>query len=306
MNEFDIIKQFFTSQRYTHPNVVLGTGDDAAIIDVPSDQQLIITTDTLISGVHFPEYTPAADIGHKSLAVNLSDLAAMGATPAWVTLALTLPDTDETWLGHFSQGFLELAAHYKIQLVGGDLTKGSLSITVQAMGLVPKNQAIRRSGAKSGDLIYVTGTLGDAAMEFNFLRNKTPIKSLDRLNRPEPRVEIGEQLRGVASAAIDVSDGLAADLGHILENSHAGARVDIEKIPLSSVMREKVSEEEALAFALNGGDDYELCFTVPKIKQNYVPKNCTCIGEIIEASGLDLRFANGTKYNHEIKGYQHF
>ncbi|HSW69008.1 MAG TPA: thiamine-phosphate kinase [Gammaproteobacteria bacterium] len=300
MNEFDVIKHFFTSQKIARKDVALGIGDDAAIITPHEDQQIVITTDTLINGVHFPEKTAAYDIGFKALAVNLSDLAAMGATPAWLTLALTLPSVDETWLKEFSRGFFDLAEKYNAELIGGDLTKGPLTVTIQALGLVPFNQAITRSGAKPGDLIYVTNTLGDAAFalvstEFSGLKEK--------LNRPTPQIKIGEQLRGIAHAAIDISDGLVADLGHILEKSNAGAEIHVDALPLSDALRQHINKYE---FALNGGDDYELCFTVPENKKNRVPKNCTCIGKITDSKKINLLFSDGTRYDLDKKGYQHF
>lgn len=312
MNEFDIIRKYFASHAVTRGDVALGIGDDAAIVSPPVDQQIVITTDTLVNGVHFPENTAAYDVGFKSLAVNLSDLAAMGATPAWLTLALTLPNANETWLNDFCRGFFALCKDSQAQLIGGDLTRGPLSITVQAMGLVPTNQAIKRSGAQVGDLIYVTHTVGDAAAALALVQKKITVPSqhqqtlLTRLNRPTPRMQIGEQLRGVANAAIDISDGLAADLGHILENSRVGARVNVDHLPLSTALIESVDREQALSFALNGGDDYELCFTVPKNKKELVPEHCTYIGEITDTNELDLRYSDNTKYNLNMNGYQHF
>lgn len=312
MNEFDIIRNFFASQKNSRDDVILGIGDDCAIVAPPPNQQIVITTDTLVAGVHFLENTAADDIAFKSLAVNLSDLAAMGATPAWVTLALTLPHANQSWLEKFSRGFFALAAAHNVQLIGGDLTHGPLSVTIQALGFVPPNEAIRRNTAKPGDLIYVTHTVGDAALALAFLQHKINIKPdfqnnlLQRLNRPIPQIKIGEKLRQVASAAIDISDGLIADLKHILENSHVGAIIHIDAIPMSQALRESVSQQEALSFALNGGDDYELCFTVPQNKKNVIPENCTCIGEITESTELTLRFADGTPYNLEQEGYQHF
>ncbi|EKD72449.1 MAG: hypothetical protein ACD_45C00675G0013 [uncultured bacterium] len=312
MNEFDIIQTYFASQPCQRKDVILGIGDDAAIVQVPADQQLVITTDTLVGGIHFLANTLPFVIGFKSLAVNLSDLAAMGATPAWVTLALTLPEADEAWLSDFTRGFFDLATKYKIQLIGGDLTHGPLSVTVQAHGLVPPQQAIQRNGAKAGDLIYVTGTVGDAALALAFLQKKimVPTKYQEelqqKLNQPTPRIEIGEQLRTAASAAIDISDGLLADLKHILTRSGVGARINVNNLPLSTALRAATTHEQALAFALTGGDDYELCFTVPRAKKNRVPENCTCIGEITASSDLDLRFADGTTYNLNVEGYTHF
>jgi thiamine-monophosphate kinase len=305
MNEFDIIKTFFTSQCTQRSDVILGIGDDGAILKSPLRQDIIITTDTLVENIHFSDTTSAFDIGYKALAVNLSDLAAMGATPAWITLALTLPTADESWLKNFSSGVLTLATRYNVQLVGGDTTRGPLSITIQAIGFTPDQQALRRDTAKPGDLIYVTHTIGDAAAALYLLKNNkiVPEALLTRLNRPEPRIAIGEELRTIATAAIDISDGLAADLNHILEQSRVGAKIYVDQIPLSETLRTTVTKDEAIAFALTGGDDYELCFTAPKEKNITL---YTCIGEITETFGLDLRYTNGEKYNQSIIGYQHF
>lgn len=320
MHEFAVIEHFFASQTVHRSDVALGIGDDCAIVAVPTDQQLVITTDTLINGVHFPVNTSAEDIGYKSLAVNLSDLAAMGATPAWITLALTLPHIDENWLSKFRHGFFELASHYNIQLIGGDLTQGPLAITVQAQGFVPENRAITRSGAKTGDLIYVTNTLGDAGLALLFINKKTDVSLthqhsiLEKFNRPTPRIEIGETLRDFATAAIDISDGLAADLTHILKRSGVGATLNVDKLPISAAVKNSVSREKAISLALNAGDDYELCFTIPNHKERamldafkkYSNATCTCIGMITDTTTLDLLFNDGKKYNGSSQGYQHF
>jgi len=311
MNEFAVIQRFFTTQKISRSDVFCGIGDDAAIITPPVNQQIIMTTDTLVSNVHFPADTSPYDIGFKSLAVNLSDLAAMGATPAWITMALTLPEIHETWLTEFSRGFFTLATEHQAQLIGGDLTRGPLTITIQAHGLIPRGQAIQRNTAKPGDLIYVTNTIGDAALALAVLQKKFKLTDDDqqtvftKLHRPTPQIKIGEQLRGVASAAIDISDGLAADLGHILEKSAVGAEINVDLIPLSAALRH-LEKDKAIQFALSGGDDYELCFTVPVDKKNHVPKNCTCIGTITNTNELDLRFSNGIKYDLHQTGYQHF
>ena len=312
MNEFTIIQHYFAAHALKRTDVTLGIGDDAAIITPPHNQQIVITTDTLVSGIHFPTTTSAYDIGYKALAVNLSDLAAMGATPAWLTLSITLPNPDETWLHYFSEGFFALANQYNAQLIGGDLTRGPLTITIQAHGLVPTGQAIRRSGAKFGDLIYVTDTLGDAALGLTCAQQQKILPPqhekivLAKLNRPSPKIRIGEQLRGIASAAIDISDGFAADLTHILESSHVGAEINIENIPLSYALKHSLSSQDALHFALCGGDDYELCFTVPPEKQYLVSATATQIGHITNTNKLDLRYADGTKYSLSNNGYQHF
>lgn len=311
LHEFDIIEKFFKQQPVLRSDVILGIGDDAAIVQVPP-QNLIITADTLVENVHFLKNTAAFDIGFKALAVNLSDLAAMGATPAWITLALTLPKVDESWLKNFCCGLFELAQRYNVQLIGGDLTHGPLAITIQAHGFVPHQQAIRRDGAKAGDLIYVTHTIGNAALGLLYAKKQISANPafidflLTHLNRPEPQVQIGEKLRGAASAAIDISDGLAADLGHILKKSGVGAIINVDSLPLSQALRASVSHEQALELALNGGDDYELCFTIPEKKVEILDFDCTYIGMIIDGEGLDLQLKDGSKYNTKISGYQHF
>jgi thiamine-monophosphate kinase len=306
MAEFELIEKFFKNNG-GRADVILGIGDDCAVVQVPPQHQLAITTDTLISGVHFPVDTSPYDIGYKSLAVNLSDLAAMGATPAWVTLALTLPEADENWLIEFCRGFFTLAKQFGMELIGGDLTRGPLSITVQAQGFLPEGKALRRCGAKAGDLIFVTNTLGDAGFA---LREKI---LEDRLNRPEPRVRVGEKLLGIASAAIDISDGLAADLGHILKSSHMGATIIVDHLPLSAALKKSVSADKAISFALNSGDDYELCFTVSPENENLISQishdtnvSITCIGKITSQKTFTLQFENGKTYDGKITGYQHF
>jgi thiamine-monophosphate kinase len=309
MTEFELIEKFF-KQTPPRTDVVLGIGDDCAIVDIPAQQQLAVTTDTLVSGVHFFENTAAFDIGYKSLAVNLSDLAAMGASPAWVTLALTMPFADEKWLAEFCRGFFELTQRFNLQLIGGDLTRGPMSITVQAAGFLPKGKALTRAGAMPGDLIFVSGTVGDAALALRCLQEKIAVDefTLTKLHRPEPRIELGEKLLELAHAAIDISDGLAVDLKHILEKSSVGAVIDVDRLPLSDALRAAVSENEAIALALNGGDDYELCFTAPAAHADIFRKMqlpVTCIGKITMQKTLELH-QNGKIYHGKIAGYRHF
>jgi thiamine-monophosphate kinase len=319
MREFEIIKHYFAAQTTHRSDVVIGIGDDAAIVKPPAGQELAITTDTLVSGIHFPEATLPYDIGYKSLAVNLSDLAAMGATPAFITIALTMPQEDDAWIQSFCNGFFTLANRHSVQLIGGDLTHGPLSVTIQALGFIPQGKALLRSQAKPGDLIYVTGTLGDAGLALKFLQQHLPLNTayqrevLEKLHRPEPRVATGEHLRGIASAAIDISDGLAADLSHILEESKTGAMIHVEYLPLSEALTHTLTADEAIALALTAGDDYELCFTVPKEKKSELEKQLsalacryTCIGEITAKQELALRYNNGSHYHGAILGYQHF
>jgi len=319
MTEFDLITHYFATQNQHRSDVIQNIGDDAAIVSPPKQHELAITTDTLVAGVHFLETTSPYDIAYKSLAVNLSDLAAMGATPAWVTLAITLPKADEDWIQAFCSGFFTLANRYQVQLIGGDLTHGPLSITVQAIGFIPCGQGIRRSQAKPDDLIYVTGTLGDAGLALQYLQDETKITPehlssiLLRLNRPEPRIQVGEQLRNVAHAAIDISDGLVADLNHILTQSQVGATLFVDSLPLSEELKHLLSIEKAHHLALTAGDDYELCFTIPKHKQSEfeaklsrIPCRYTCIGTINKKPGLNLCYQDGTLYQGPTHGYQHF
>jgi len=315
-SEFELIDRWF-KRMSSRADVLLGVGDDAALLQVPPGQQLAVTVDTLVAGVHFPHETDAVSIGHKSLAVNLSDLAAMGAEPAWVTLALTLPQADEDWLAGFSHGFLELAEACGVSLVGGDTTRGPLSITVQASGFVPDGLALRRSGARPGDALCVTGSLGDAGLGLAWLLGERTLPPKvgqavrERLDRPAPRVAAGLALRGLASAAIDVSDGLAADLRHILQASGVGATVDVDALPLSEPVR---TQSDARELALASGDDYELLFAVaPADEQETVARlqaqglRCTRIGRVEADPGLRLTNADGSPYAAATpRGYDHF
>ncbi len=311
MNEFAIIDHFF-KRTLLRNDVVLGIGDDAAIVAPPINTELLITTDTLIENVHFPEHTLPFDLGWKALAVNLSDLAAMGATPAWITLALTIPNADSTWLQQFSNGFFSLADKHAVALIGGDLTRGPLSVTIQAMGYCEKHRALRRTGAKAGDKIYVTRHLGDAALALACSQNKKTLPTqhyetiLPALTRPIPQIALGQQLLGLATAAIDISDGLAADLHHILTASHVGAVLQAEAIPLSKTLRDNVSLQEAREYALFGGDDYALCFTAPESALIHLPKESVCIGEITASADFLLEFQDGNVKKITPNGYQHF
>jgi thiamine-monophosphate kinase len=240
MTEFDLIRRYFA--RAT-PNALLGIGDDAALLKVSNDNVLVVSSDMLASGTHFfPDADPFL-LGHKTLAVNLSDMAAMAATPRWATLAIALPYTDETWLERFSAGFFALAQQHGVELVGGDTTRGPLNLCVTILGEVPAQQALQRSGAQIGDEIWVSGTLGDAALALVHLQGRVALSARElaacsqALHQPQPRVSLGLALRGIASSAIDISDGLLADLGHVLDASHAAAEIDMALLPVSSVMR---------------------------------------------------------------------
>lgn len=296
LGEFDLIRRYFTSLGVAE-GVALGVGDDGAVLDIPPGHQLVSVVDTLVAGVHFPEDTTPFDIGYRALAVNLSDLAAMGAEPRWFTLALTLPKVDETWLAGFAAGLRNLADRFGLALVGGDTTRGPLTITVQAEGLVPSGQALKRSGARPGDGIYVTGTLGDAAAGLALHQGSLQADDAadflrGRFFRPEPRVQTGLALRGLATACIDVSDGLLQDLGHVLAASGVGARLDLACLPLSPALQ-TLPRKEVLEWTLSGGDDYELCFTLPAgVQMADIAVVATCIGYIrdeptLVASGLD-------------------
>ena len=320
MNEFALITHFFANQKQTQrQDVVLGIGDDCAILKVPAEQQLLVSMDTLVNGVHFPLATAAYDIGYKSLAVNLSDLAAMGATPAWFSLALTLPCFDESWLHNFSSGLFDLAQQCNIQLIGGDTTRGPLAITIQVHGFAAAGKAITRKGARAGDLIYVTNTLGDAGLALQHIQGRVQLsdavveKLLIQLNRPFPRIKEGLLLAPYATAMIDVSDGLVADLRHILKQSKAGALVHIEQLPLSSELKNSLDYAAATQLALTAGDDYELCFTIPADKKEQVEQlmhqeQCaiTCIGQITASGLLDLQQDHQSIDNSTMCGYSHF
>ncbi|HEX4479825.1 MAG TPA: thiamine-phosphate kinase [Rudaea sp.] len=318
MSEFELIDIIRTHCAIARDDVRLGIGDDAAILTVPANHQLVVSTDTLVSGVHFPETTQAADIGWKSLAVNLSDLAAMGATPAWATLALTLPVPDRRWVEAFSDGFASLAREFKLALVGGDTTQGPLSITVTVHGFVPSDAALLRSGARVGDFLFVTGTLGDAAGGLRLMaedgqRDDSMKELVQRLNRPTPRVAQGLVLRGRARSCIDVSDGLLADLGHICAASGVGCEVDVDALPTSSALNAGFGREERRSLQLGGGDDYELCFTASEeiaaeLLGDLARSGCgaTRVGRVVERSGVRVIDAAGDAVIVSSRGWEHF
>lgn len=319
LSEFQLIRQFFSNLNAGRAEVVLGVGDDAALLDVGGAELLAVCIDTLTEGVHFPAAAPAAAVGHKALAVNLSDLAAMGARPAWVLLALALPEVDAAWLSEFKAGFQALAERHGVALIGGDTTRGARSATVTALGQVAADRALRRRGARPGDRIYVSGTVGDAAAGLRLWQSGErssggPAGALiERLHYPTPRLALGAALGGVASAAIDVSDGLAADLGHILEQSGVGARLEVGRLPLSVSLQQLFLPEEARALALSGGDDYELCFTAPVAQEAAIRHAAeqaevavTAIGTIEAEPGLRLVDGAGELLALPAAGYQHF
>jgi thiamine-monophosphate kinase len=316
IGEFDIIGRYFTRPD-RDPDVLLGVGDDAAVLAV--DGLTAVTVDTLVAGVHFPDGIAPNLLGYRLMAVNLSDLAAMGAEPRWCTLALTLPKPDEIWLEGFSRGLFELADRYGVSLVGGDLTRGPLTVTLQLLGTVERGRVLTRAGGKIGDDVYVTGTLGDSAAGIALINERVEAAAgsaaaalKERFYRPVPRVEAGLALRALASAAIDVSDGLLADLGHICERSGCGAVIEAESVPVSAELLTMFPPQIALAHALGGGDDYELCFTAPpsrapKIETalagtGAVPKR---IGQLVAGGGV-VCTREGEPFTPPARGYRHF
>ncbi len=257
LSEFKLIQRFFANSGTHRADVRVGVGDDCAVLHLPAGKELVVSMDTLVEGVHFFKNADPESLGHKSLAVNLSDLAAMGAEPAWATLALTLPSVDEGWLEAFCRGFSSLAATHNVQLIGGDTTQGPLNITIQAHGFVDPGAALRRDGAQLGDLIYVTGTLGDAGLALQATeRTRLPLSIQSRLDRPTPRLTEGQALVGLASAAIDISDGLISDLGHICDASGVGATLYVKDLPCSQAVRDYIKVSDDWALPLSTGDDY--------------------------------------------------
>ncbi|WP_220732299.1 thiamine-phosphate kinase [Shewanella morhuae] len=318
MKEFQLIECYFSNRGPTRRDVKLGIGDDCALVQPAENKSIAISCDTLVENVHFFPDMPPAALGYKALAVNLSDLAAMGAEPAWMTLALTLPDVDETWLGGFSEGLFEAANYYGIALIGGDTTRGPRAINITVHGQVPQGKALTRHGAKAGDWIYVTGTLGDSALGLDIIRGAQQAKAenkeflINRHYRPTPRVLAGQALRSLASSAIDLSDGFISDISHILKAAEVGAIVDVNCIPLSLAMKDTVSEEHALGYALTGGEDYELLFTVPESQKgalettlNHTGTKFVRVGQICAGSKLKLQL-NGEPFIPPYYGFEHF
>lgn len=293
---------------------LVGVGDDGAVLDVPAGCDLVVCTDTLVAGVHFPVSTSPSAIGHKALAVNLSDLAAMAARPAWFFMALTVPDEDTEWLEAFATGMAGLASRTRIQLAGGDVTSGPLSITITALGLVVKGGALVRSGATPGDLVVISGRPGAAAHALlNLNRGDIPApEDFRALDYPEPRLDLGRALSGLATSCIDISDGLAADLGHILEQSGVGAVIHLDRLPCPASLSD-LAEEQRWPLQLAGGDDYELCFTLPPGAAEDLSSlshssgvELTVIGEIESRRGLVFQSGEGARYEPDITGYRHF
>lgn len=294
LTEFELIKRYFT---YPAPGARLGVGDDAALVRVARGMELAVSTDMLVCGRHFFADADPGRLGHKALAVNLSDMAAMGATPRWATLSLALPKAEATWLHAFAGGFMRLARKHRVDLIGGDTTRGPLNICVQIMGEVPAGQALRRDGARLGDEIWVSGHLGDAALALAAFSKRISLGRRElatvarRLHVPAPRIALGEALRKIARSAIDISDGLLADLGHICERSGVAASIEFEKLPVSAIMKRYLQRPAARAALLAGGDDYELCFTAAPARHQAIlgiarrlGLKLTCIGEVRRAA----------------------
>lgn len=314
MDEFDLIRQYFAGLTPPRDDIPLGIGDDAALLLPPPGFELAVSTDTLIAGRHFPEATAPAEIGWKALAVNLSDLAAMGAEPWAFTLALSLPEADADWLRGFAEGLGAMARSAGIALIGGDTTRGPLTITITVLGRIPQGRALRRSGAKLGDMVCVTGTLGDAALALKRLQTgvEVPANLRERLDRPQPRLTAGLALRGLAHAAIDLSDGLSGDLAHLLDASGVGASVRVDLLPTSPAFEQALTRgEPRLALQVSGGDDYELCACVPPDRVADAIAACgptplTVIGRVTRETGLRFCTSSGAIIPVEAHAYRHF
>ena len=320
MNEFELIRRYF-HRPPRNADVRVGTGDDGAVIAPSPGMDFVVSVDMLVEGRHFVAGTDVERLGHKALAVNLSDLAAMGALPRFALLAGALPEADPDWVAAFMRGFDALAAQYDVELIGGDTTRGPLTLCVTAIGELPTGTALTRSGANPGDTIFVSGTLGDAALALAAATGRTVVDDAalpalrQRLDAPDPRVALGVALRGIASSAIDVSDGLAGDLGHVVEASRVGATIDVPAIPCAVALREKQHSEPALALEclLAGGDDYELCFTARPAVHDRIDALAqalgvplTPIGAITVEAGLSARDANGRPLQALPRAFDHF
>lgn len=318
--EFQLIQQFFQREQAEQPaeGVLLGIGDDCALLQMPTGKQLAVSVDTLVAGVHFPLDADAELIAERALRTNLSDLAAMGSDPLWFTLALTLPEANEEWLRNFSRGLFACAREYKIALIGGDTTSGPLTITIQVMGTIAPGTAMRRDGANIGDFILVTHNLGDGAAALAVIQDRIHCDESsagylhERFYRPVPRLQESALIRGLATAALDISDGLVADLQHICDASDVGAIIDVENLPLSAAVQSLNNPTQALEWALSGGDDYELCFTVAPEKMADVAMliaqgklNATVIGEIVPGNKVICEY-EGEPFTLANTGYQHF
>lgn len=309
MSEFSLIYRHFQQATSPHKNTIVGIGDDCAISHVPNGYELVSCVDTLVAGRHFPLNTKAYAIGYKSVAVNLSDIASMGAKPYAILLGLSLPKHDDVWLAEFTQGIADICRQFNVELIGGDTTKSDiLTISVTALGFVPKGQAIRRDGAKVGDVICVSGEIGSASFALQQIFNGATSDLQNTLDTPMPQVKMGQKLLGFANSMIDISDGLGQDLGHILTASQVGANVDLDKIPCHALLN-SLPNLQKWQHMLNGGDDYQLVFTISqqnfsKFTTNF-PNLIYPIGEIVAGQGLQL-FENGQKVAFNLQGWNHF
>ncbi len=323
LSEFSIISRFFSdgmlADKQKSSNILLGVGDDCALLQMNNNQAMALSMDTMVAGRHFPEQAPPEDIAYRAVAVAVSDLAAMGADPLAFTLGLTLPDSNENWLERFSRGLRSAANNFNISLIGGDTTKGSLAITVQVHGLLPENKKILRSGAAPGDTVFVSGYLGDAATALAVLNDDASVDDetrrylCNRFYRPQPRIALGQALLPIASAAIDISDGLLADLGHIAEASGLGATIYADRLPISTTVAKLVDDKKAINHALIGGDDYELCFTASSSSRETLQQissrlgiTITEIGEMNLSDNVRCIDQSGVEIQTDITGYQHF
>lgn len=320
-----LIETLFARHSADGEEVLIGPGDDAAMLRCPPEERLLITTDTLNEGVHFPAGTPARSVGYRALAVSLSDLAAMAARPRWAVVTLSVPAIDEGWLGGFADGLYSLAHRYGVRVVGGDFVRGPLSITVTAHGSARQNAVLRRGGASAGDGIWVSGFLGDAAAGLEILKQRLAAKASSRAGEegesledalvrrfccPQPRIELGRRLSGVATACMDLSDGLMADLPRLLRHSGLQGRVETENLPISATLRGFADRDDSWRLALTGGDDYELCFTVPRENEHRLEAlsgelRLTRVGELFQGEGL-LLTRTGTAWEPPDPGFRHF
>jgi len=323
LSEFDLIREYFLSRLSSRHDVLLGVGDDAAILQPPEGMALAVAMDTLVEGVHFDHHSGPYALGWKAAAVNLSDLAACGAEPAWATLSLTIPQSNASWLQAFSEGLFDILSRYDVQLVGGDTCRGPMSVTLELHGFVPANQVLLRSGARVGDKVYLTGPVGLAGLALWGRQHGVDLyaeaaQSLYKaLDCPEPQVEAGMHLRTVATSAIDISDGLIADLGHICALSKVGAVIDVDALPRDPdfelckadlLAQHKITADALLALQLTAGDDYQLCLTVPPDQQQYIDNiaGLHCIGAIDDQEGVRCVDTQGRDYVVRTTGYDHF
>lgn len=317
--EFDLIARYFTRVGAPRSDVRIGVGDDGAVVLPPAARELVVVTDSLLEGVHFPPGSPAASVGHRAFAVNLSDLAAMGAEPAWALLALTVPRADESWLAQFSRAAGDLCRKHGVALIGGDTTRGPLSVTVTMIGTVPIGQSLERAGGQAGDAVFVSGSPGDSAAGLALEQGRLHVADAmnaeilrDRFLFPTPRCQIGIALRGLASACIDVSDGLGGDLEKLCTASGCGAELDAAALPVSEALLGAVGREAAREYALTGGEDFELLFTVPLARLGAMHDAIagglgpvTRIGSLVAGKGVKV-FARGGVMQFSTHGFDHF